>query len=232
MKTYTQQQAGQNLEEVVLNIEDARCNFDDHHIVQTVAISKYNNTKEVAILFEEGQRAFGENKIQELKHKQKELEELPILWHFVGHLQSNKINALIECNPFLFQSLHSWELALKLDKKLKEQNKKMNVLLQVNISNSTTQSGVSKKNVLKVVDDINTICTNLNLKGLMCIGANSDELKIVNECFKQMAILHKQCLSKYKNMGILSCGMSGDYMQAILNGANMIRLGSILFKTQ
>ena len=122
----TKQQAILNLDKVISKTEFSRLQVSDHHIVQTVAISKYSTTKDIATLYEAGQRAFGENKIQDLKEKSQTLQDLPIQWHFVGTLQKNKINNLIDLNPTLMHSLDSLELALELNKKLEIKSKKMN----------------------------------------------------------------------------------------------------------
>ncbi len=226
------EQAKANLQEVVENIESSRCAFDEHHIVQTIAISKYNTADEIKALYQAGQRAFGESKVQDLQKKQKLLDNLPIAWHFIGRLQSNKINALLKCKVVLFHSLNSYELALKLDKKLKEQKtlNTLNALMQVNISNSDTQGGIYPKELMNVVDNIYKNCTSIKLKGLMCIGKNTKNKDEINKCFAQMYELHKQVKGKYPQMTILSSGMSYDYTYAIKNGSNMIRIGSVLFK--
>jgi len=225
-------QAKSNLQEVVENIEHARCAFDEHHIVQTIAISKYNSVDDIKALYQAGQRAFGESKVQDLQAKQNELEDLPIAWHFIGRLQSNKINALLKCNVVLFQSLDSYELALKIDERLKACDKTLNALLQVNIASAQSQSGICPKDLMDIIDDIHTNCTNINLKGLMCIGKNTKEIEQMEDCFANMYDLHKQAKSKYPQMQILSSGMSNDYICAIKNGSNMIRLGSVLFKNK
>ena len=113
----TKEKAVQNLDNVITKIEFSRLQVNDHKIVQLVAISKYSTAQDVKKLYEAGQRAFGENKVQDLKSKQEELDDLPIAWHFVGTLQKNKINNLIDLNPVLMHSLDSLELAEDLDKK-------------------------------------------------------------------------------------------------------------------
>ena len=91
---FTQEKAIDNLDRVITKIEHARLQISGHHIVQLVAISKYHSSEEILTLYKAGQRAFGENKVQDLREKQKQLAEYPIAWHFVGTLQKNKINVL------------------------------------------------------------------------------------------------------------------------------------------
>ena len=171
----TKQQAILNLDKVISKTEFSRLQVSDHHIVQTVAISKYSTTKDIATLYEAGQRAFGENKIQDLKEKSQTLQDLPIQWHFVGTLQKNKINNLIDLSPTLMHSLDSLELALELNKKLEIKSKKMNCLLQINSANEDTKSGFLYNEALRMYKKIQNECPNINLKGVMSIGANTND---------------------------------------------------------
>jgi len=221
----TKQQAILNLDKVISKTEFSRLQVSDHHIVQTVAISKYSTTKDIATLYEAGQRAFGENKIQDLKEKSQALQDLPIQWHFVGTLQKNKINNLIDLNPTLMHSLDSLELALELNKKLEIKSKKMNCLLQINSANEDTKSGFLYNEALTMYKKIQNECPNINLKGVMSIGANSNNKALVIKSFQ----LTKDIFDKLEDATICSMGMSGDFDIAILNGSNMIRVGSALF---
>ena len=107
-----------NLLDAIERIEKARIAVDRRRIVQLVAVSKYSTQEEIATLYACGQRAFGENKVQDLQQKASALEALPLEWHFIGSLQSNKINALLQLKPYLLQSLHSLELAKALQLRL------------------------------------------------------------------------------------------------------------------
>jgi pyridoxal phosphate enzyme (YggS family) len=215
-----------NLDEVISKIEKARLDLDDHHIVQLVAVSKYSTSDDIRTLYSAGQRAFGENKVQDLKQKMQELDDLPISWHLIGTIQKNKINNIIDLNPVLIHSLDSFELALEFDKKLKAKNKKMNFLLQINSSYEQSKSGVDPKDAVKIYEQILKECSNINLKGIMTIGANSDDTKQVVQSFQ----IAKDIFSSLKGATICSMGMSGDFELAISNGANMVRIGSKLFK--
>jgi len=112
------EQLRKNLDEVIWNIEQARVSVSEHHIVQLIAVGKYSEEESIKSLYELGQRAFGENQVQQLSTRMKNLEELPLQWHMMGHLQSNKINKLVELRPTLFQSLDSLKLAESLNDKL------------------------------------------------------------------------------------------------------------------
>lgn len=220
--------ATKNLDEIITKVEAARLKISEHHIVKIVGISKYYTSSDVQTLYEAGQRAFGENKVQSLKEKTDDLEELPIQWHFVGRLQKNKINNLIDLNPSLMHSLDSLSLAYELNEKLKNKNKTMNCLLQVNSANEDTKTGVHPKEAIDIYKEIFKNCKNIKLKGLMCIGANSEDKALVKESF----LITKDIFDKLEEYGAKYCsmGMSSDFELAIACGSNMIRVGSTLFK--
>ncbi len=222
----TKDKAIDNLDTVITKIEKARLEVSDHLIVQLVAISKYSVSKDIDTLYQSGQRAFGENKVQDFKAKSQELEELPLSWHFVGNLQKNKINNLIDLNPTLFHGLDSLDLALELDKKLKAKDKTMNCLLQINSANEDTKSGLMPNVALEVFNKIKNECSSINLKGVMSIGAHSTN----EDDIKQSFITTKEIFDKCEGATICSMGMSSDFELAISCGSNMVRVGSALFK--
>ena len=156
------------------------------------------------------------------------LEELPIEWHFIGTLQKNKINNLIDLNPTLIQSLDSLDLALELNKKLEAKNKKLSALLQINSAYEDTKAGVLPENALEVYKQILELCPNIILKGIMSIGAHVEDEKIIKESFRTTKKIYDKLVpfgAKYCSMG-----MSSDFELAIACGSNMIRVGSTLFK--
>jgi len=222
----TKEKAIQNLDNIITKIEFSRLQVDKHKIVQLLAISKYSTANDIKKMYESGQRAFGENKVQDLKEKQDILSDLPIAWHFVGSLQKNKMNNLIDLNPSLMHSLDSLDLAKELDKKLKVKDKKMNCLLQVNSANEESKSGVNQDDAIEIYNEIKEKYSNINLKGIMSIGANSQNKDTIKESFQ----ITKNIFDKCKDATICSMGMSGDFEMAILQGSSMIRVGSALFK--
>ena len=220
--------ATKNLDEIITKVEGARLRISEHHIVKIIGISKYSTSTDVKTLYEAGQRAFGENKVQDLKQKMEELDELPIEWHFVGTLQKNKINNLIDLNPTLIHSLDSLDLALELNKKLEAKNKKLSALLQINSAYEETKSGVMPEVAVEVYKQIIELCPNIILKGVMSIGAHVEDEKIIKESFKTTKKIFDEVVpfgAKYCSMG-----MSSDFELAIACGSNMIRVGSTLFK--
>jgi pyridoxal phosphate enzyme (YggS family) len=216
-----------NFDEVLTKIEKARVESNEHNIVNIVAVSKYVTTKEIKKLYEVGQRAFGENKVQDLKQKSLHLEELPLEWHFIGRLQKNKINHLIDLNPYLVHSIHSLELANEIDKRLKVKNKKLNALLQINSANEDSKAGVSPKIAKDAYHQIQETCSNITLQGVMTIGAHTNDQPLVQKSFETT---HNIFESLQKNGAkYCSMGMSSDFELAIKCGSNMLRLGSVLF---
>ncbi len=222
------QTATKNLDELIIKVEGARLRISEHHIVKIIGISKYSTSQDIKTLYEAGQRAFGENKVQDLKQKMEELDELPLEWHFVGTLQKNKINNLIDLNPTLIHSLDSLDLAIELNKKLEAKNKKLSALLQINSAYEETKSGVFPEVAVEVYKQILELCPNIILKGVMSIGAHVEDEKVIKESFKTTKKIYDELVSsgaKYCSMG-----MSSDFELAIACGSNMIRVGSTLFK--
>ncbi|AKF26011.1 hypothetical protein YH65_07885 [Sulfurovum lithotrophicum] len=217
-----------NLDEVIWNIEEARISVSEHHIVQLVAVGKYTEVENIATLYELGQRAFGENQVQQLKTRMTVLEELPLEWHMIGTLQKNKINNLIDLRPSLMHSLDSLSLAEELNKKLGAKEANMHCLLQINSAREESKSGVTPEEAHDIYLQIKESCPNITLKGVMTIGAHTDDTLLIQQSFE---ITHGifETLGK-EGATVCSMGMSGDYPLAIKCGSNLVRVGSALFK--
>ena len=177
-------------------------------------------------MYECGQRAFGENKVQDLRLKAQILDDVPLEWHFIGKLQENKINALLALKPSLIHSVDSLKTAQAIQKRLGEA--KVRALLQINAADEISKSGVSVESAREVYDEILQTCPNIIMEGVMCIGANSPNRTEVEQSFQKTSdIFHSL---KEKGAKILSMGMSGDFEIAIAYGANLVRIGSKLFE--
>lgn len=213
------------IDDIIRRVEFARLQVDGHHIVKIVAVSKYSTSQEISNLYEIGQRCFGENKVQDLKAKSIELEELPLEWHFIGNLQKNKINNLLDINPTLFHALDSLELAAELQKKLEAKDMTLDCLIQINSAKEDSKHGFKPEDAKKAYESINANYPNINLKGVMSIGAHSEDRQIIKQSFDTTYEIYKTL----PNATICSMGMSGDFELAITCGANMIRLGSLMF---
>ena len=193
--------------------------------VTLIAVSKNVTCTEVRELYAQGQRNFGENRVQELAKKELELQNFTdIKWHMIGRLQNNKINQMISLKPVLWQSCDSFERALEVDKRL---SYKLDTLLQINSADEDTKQGVSVANAAEIYERIQSECKNINLKGVMSIGAHVDEPKEVQNSFELTYKIYESL--KPKGATICSMGMSSDFELAIKCGSNMIRLGTMLY---
>jgi len=216
------------LDRVIQSIEKARMGVSLHHIVKIVAVSKYTDSHTIQKLYEVGQRAFGESKVQDFEKKYSELENLPIEWHFIGRLQKNKVNKLISLRPSLLQSLDSIELAKYLNERLEQRGEKLNALLQINSSREPQKAGVAPEQAIDVYQEILERFPNIRLKGVMAIGKHSPVVDEVRQSFREVYQIYEK-LQK-DGASICSMGMSGDFEIAISEGSNMVRLGSILIR--
>ncbi len=216
-----------NLDLIIEKVEKARLEVSKYQIVQIVAVAKYTDIENIELLYSLGQRAFGENHLQQLESRSKELEHLPLEWHLIGTLQKNKINKLLEVKPSLFQALDSIELARELDKKLSKHNQKLSCLLQINSSYESTKSGFEPDGAIDAYMQIKQECPNINLKGVMTIGANSSDIRVVKDSFEKSYKIYEK-LQK-DGATICSMGMSSDFELGIKCGSNMVRVGSLIF---
>ena len=193
--------------------------------VNIIAVSKNNPKSSILECFHSGHIDFGENRVQELCEKAKSLPD-EINWHMIGKLQRNKVKYIVSF-IHLIHSVDSVKLLNEIDKQSKKINRIINVLIQVHIAKEKTKSGfsydeaeilLSKKNNLK----------NINIIGLMGMSTFTSDKKIISDEFKKLNEFYVKWKSKH-NFSILSMGMSNDYMLAIENGSNLIRIGSLIF---
>ena len=215
------------LDELIQKVEAARLRRSEHLIVQIVAVTKYTQNIEVLKrLYEDGQRAFGENRVQDMENKVKALNDLPIEWHFIGNLQKNKINKLLKLNPSMIQSINSYDLAEAINKRAK---KPIRCLLEINSSKEPTKHGLPPEEAIETYLKIKEDLPNINLQGVMTIGAHSNDEKEIRKSFR----ITYDIFDKLKPYGakICSMGMSGDFEIAIEEGSNMIRIGSALLNS-
>ncbi len=217
-----------NLDKVIWNIEQARISVSEHHIVKLVTVAKYTDVENIATLYALGQRAFGENQVQQLRERMAQLEDLPLEWHMIGRLQKNKINNLIDLHPSLMQSLDSLELAQEMQKKLTAKEAKISCLLQINAAKEESKAGVMPEAALDTYLQIKAECPNITLKGVMTIGAHTNDTKAIQHSFETTHRIYEN-LEK-EGATICSMGMSGDYELAIKCGSNLVRIGSALFR--
>ena len=204
--------------------------MSEHHIVKLVTVAKYTDVENIRTLYELGQRAFGENQVQQLRERMHLLEDLPLEWHMIGRLQKNKINNLIDLRPSLMQSLDSQELASEMQKKLSAKEATMSCLLQINSAHEESKAGVTPEQAVETYMEIKEQCPNIILKGVMTIGAHTEDTKVIQKSFEATYKIYES-LQK-EGATVCSMGMSGDYELAIKCGSNLVRIGSALFKSE
>jgi PLP dependent protein len=193
--------------------------------VTLIAVSKLKPASDIEQLYTLGHRDFGENYVQELVDKQAQLPT-DINWHFIGHLQSNKVKYIA---PFvhLIQGIDSVKLLAEVNKQAAKNNRVINVLLQVHIATEDTKFGFDEKEIIEV--EVNNY-PNVNIIGLMGMASFTENTVQVQEEFESLKTLFdKLKTTKKLPLQTISMGMSNDYELAIACGSNMIRVGSLLF---
>ncbi len=188
-----------------------------------LAVSKKKPAEQIRIAFDLGQKAFGENYLQEALDKQQQLLDLDIDWHFIGPIQSNKTRD-ISAN---FSWVHSVD-RVKIAKRLNDQRPAhlppLNICLQVNIDNEPSKSGIAPEKIMELTESIMAL-PRLKLRGLMAIPAPKESFE---EQFKTFKRVH-DIMKKTPEMDTLSMGMSGDMDAAIAAGSTMVRVGTAIF---
>jgi len=195
-----------------------------------VAVSKLKPVSDIQTLYELGHRDFGENYVQELMDKAAQLPE-DIRWHFIGHLQSNKVK-YIASFVHLIHGIDSEKLLAEVNKQAAKHNKNISCLLQVHIAQEETKFGFDGAELKAVAEKIkgNTY-PNVSVEGLMGMASFSDDVEKVAGEFDYLKQLFDEVQASSANPSFktLSMGMSGDYEMAIHKRSNMIRVGSLLF---
>jgi pyridoxal phosphate enzyme (YggS family) len=193
-----------------------------------VAVSKTKPVEDIEVLYNLGQRDFGENYVQELIHKEAKLPK-DIRWHFIGHLQSNKVKYIA---PFvhLIHGVDSLNLLKEINKQALKNNRVIDCLLQVHIADEATKFGFDD-NVLNQLTGIEEL-KNIRIVGLMGMASFSDDLQKVRNEFRHLKYTFNQLQIPNHSLTILSMGMSGDYQIALEEGSNLLRIGSLLFGTR
>jgi PLP dependent protein len=215
-----------------VNSESYKNIFEElkHKNVTLVAVSKTKRAEEILKLYKPGQRDFGENYVQELTEKYQQLPK-DIRWHFIGHLQSNKVKYIA---PFvsLIQSVDSKKLLDEIDKQGGKNNRVIDCLLQVHIAEEETKFGFNEKELHELLATNYMNFTNVRIRGIMGMASFTDDMEKVRNEFKFLKSLfdkHSSFTIHNSPFTILSMGMSADYKIAIEEGSNMVRIGSLLF---
>jgi pyridoxal phosphate enzyme (YggS family) len=193
---------------------------------ELIAVSKTRSIEEIIEAYDQGQKKFGENRVNELAEKYHNLPK-DIEWHMIGHLQKNKVKYISKFIS-LIHSLDRLSLAKEIDKNAKKENRSIDCLIQIKISNDESKYGLNPKLLDSFYIDLKQF-ENINIVGLMAMATFTKDQNLIDQEFREMESLFKKMKTIYPNFKILSIGMSDDYLLAISNGSNMIRVGSKIF---
>ena len=196
--------------------------------VTLVAVSKTKTTEEIKELYDLGQRDFGENYVQEIIDKQSRLPA-DIRWHFIGHLQTNKVKQLA---PFvqLIHGVDSLKLLKEINKEGEKNGRVINCLLQIHIAQEETKFGFNEKELNEISGQLKNLkMANVQICGLMGMASFTDDMNKVRSEFRHLKSIFYELKTHNSQLTTLSMGMSSDYKISIEEGSNMIRIGSLLF---
>jgi len=212
------------------NLKQLRDEIPSH--VEIIAVSKTMTVSAIQEAYLSGQRAFGENKVQELLEKQRVLPA-DIQWHLIGHLQTNKVKQVVPV-VHLIHSVDSLKLLTTIDNEAGKIGRCVDCLLQVRIAKEETKYGLTMENIQQILDsEMFANCANIRIRGLMGMATFTDDMEQVKHEFLELAAHFKHIkdrwFSKDNAFRELSMGMSGDYPVALACGATMVRIGSIIF---
>lgn len=228
----TENELRENLEKVCRKIESAarKANRKADEI-KLVAVGKTHPAEVLREAIAVGASVLGENKVQEAEEKINKIGREKAEWHLIGHLQSNKARKAVELFDVI-QSLDSVKLAKRLERICVEENREsLSVLVQVDLANEKTKSGVLRKDLPEIIDFLQT-CERLKFDGLMIIPPFFEDAEKVRPYFKQLKKLRDELLQKdvfANKIGELSMGMSNDFEIAVEEGATIVRIGTAIF---
>ncbi len=213
------------VQEKILN--SARKSNRDLSEIKLIAVSKTNPIRKILECLDAGIIDFGENKALEFRDKSEIIKE-NVVWHFIGHLQRNKIKYVIK-NANYIHSVESFKLAEEINKRAKQIDKVQNILFEVNTSKEDSKFGLKNYDELY---ELATMCkelTNVNPVGLMTMASFTQDETKLRESFKSLKLMRDKLNKKYGSIKELSMGMTNDYTIAIEEGATMIRVGTAIF---
>jgi pyridoxal phosphate enzyme (YggS family) len=208
------------------NLENVKSKIPEE--VTLIAVTKTRNIDEMKVVYESGLRDFGENKVQELVEKYDAFPK-DLRWHLIGKLQRNKVK-YIAGKVYLIHSLDNVKLLQEIEKQFSKINKVAQVLIEINIGREDTKSGILLEELDELLNMIEE-CNNVRVRGLMAIIPKGDE-ESCRKYFREMKSIWDELKNnKYKNisMDYLSMGMTNDFVFAIQEGSNMVRVGEGIF---
>lgn len=196
--------------------------------VNLVAVSKTRTVEDIKALYDLGVKDFGENYVQELTDKQAVLPK-DIRWHFIGHLQTNKVK-LIAPFIYLIHSVDSYKLLQEINKQADKNNRIIDCLLQIYIADEETKFGMNEEELDFLMRQYNdSEMKNIKVIGLMGMASFTENVEKIRAEFKYLKSLFHKLQTQNSKLKIVSMGMSNDYAIAIEEGSTMVRIGSLFF---
>jgi PLP dependent protein len=199
--------------------------------IKIIAVTKFAEDVSIKEAIKSGILDLGENRIQVALPKVSLFKDSPVNWHFLGHIQTNKVKQVIT-NFALIHSVDSLKLARAIEKEAAQQNIKVNILIQVNISSEETKYGFTEEEVMPAVEEIKNMA-HVQILGLMTMAPYYDDPELCRPVFRSLRTLKEEIEKRNienVQMKYLSMGMTNDFDVAIQEGANLIRIGTALFR--
>lgn len=222
-----------NLDNILSIIKESQNKSEFDEKVQLLAVTKFRTNEEIQEVIDYGIKNLGENKVKEFLNKYEFFKNQDINWHFIGHLQRNKVKDIVG-KVTLIHSVDSIRLMEEIDKQSSKKQVVTNILIEFNISKEENKYGFNEDEVkeafLKAKD-----LKNINVSGVMCMAPFSDDREILVNVFRKLRKIYDNCRKTYGkydniNLSIISMGMSNDYDIAIEEGSNIVRIGTSIFK--
>ena len=198
--------------------------------VTLIAVSKTKPVSDIYEVIETGIKDYGENKVQEMCNKIETIKE-PLNWHMIGHLQTNKVKYIID-KVSMIHSVDSYKLAEEINKRAGQHGITMDILIQVNSAQEESKFGISTDETEELIRRILENCPNIKIRGLMCIAPFAEDPNDIRVYFAEVKKLYDQYSQiehERLDFQYLSMGMSHDFEVAILEGSNLIRVGTAIF---
>ena len=215
--------------EIKANLENVLSTIPKH--VKLIAVSKMKPAELIREAYDAGHRAFGENKVQELREKQPVLPE-DIEWHMIGHLQSNKVK-YIAPYVYMIHAMDSFKLLKEINKRAKSNDRIIKVLLQIHIATEESKFGFNGNEVIELLNNPEfKALAHVQICGLMGMATNTVDMDLIRSEFKGLKDLFDQFQKEFLDKNTfteLSMGMSNDYLIAIEQGSTMVRIGTAIF---
>lgn len=197
--------------------------------VLLVAVTKLHTPEEMNEAIDAGITDIGENKVQEIMDKYDRVK--PVRWHLIGHLQTNKVKYIID-KVSMIHSVDSMKLAKEIDKRAGQHGINMDILIQVNSAMEESKFGITTEETDQLIKDISEQCPNITIKGMMCIAPYADDPNEIRGYFAEVKKLYDKYIDSdldRVDFKYLSMGMTNDFEVAILEGSNLIRVGTAIF---